>query len=145
MPVITVSAVVIQDSAGSVLTVRKRGTASFMFPGGKPEPGESALAAAAREVNEELGLEVDPGDLHHLGRWETAAANEAGWALVGEVFELRGAGGASPETGGLAARAEIEELRWTNPMEGIGRPEIAPLTRDCVFPYLIDRAAAPRG
>ncbi|MCP3426101.1 NUDIX domain-containing protein [Rothia sp. AR01] len=144
MPVISVSAVVIQDSAGSVLTVRKRGTASFMFPGGKPEPGESALAAAAREVREELGLEVCLDDLHHLGRWETAAANEAGWDLVSEVFELRGTDGAVPDAGRILPRAEIEELRWINPLEGIGRPEVAPLTRECVFPYLIDRAAARR-
>jgi 8-oxo-dGTP diphosphatase len=31
------------------------------FPGGKIEPGESAAAALARELREELGIEVDVG------------------------------------------------------------------------------------
>jgi 8-oxo-dGTP diphosphatase len=35
------------------------------FPGGKVEPGESPTAALAREVAEELGLEVQVGQ--HLG------------------------------------------------------------------------------
>ena len=41
---------------GHVLTVRKRGTTRFMLPGGKLEPGESAYAAAVREIREEVGL-----------------------------------------------------------------------------------------
>ncbi|MDH3061643.1 NUDIX domain-containing protein, partial [Gordonia alkanivorans] len=56
--VIRVSAVVLRDSTGAVLTVRKRGTTRFMFPGGKPEPGESALQTAIRECREELQLEL---------------------------------------------------------------------------------------
>lgn len=36
---ITVSAVVIRDAEGRVLTVRKRGTSAFMFPGGQARAG----------------------------------------------------------------------------------------------------------
>jgi mutator protein MutT len=32
------------------------------FPGGKIEEGESPLAAAVREVQEEVGIDVDPAD-----------------------------------------------------------------------------------
>jgi mutator protein MutT len=32
------------------------------FPGGKPEPGEPLQAAVVREVREELGIDVEPGD-----------------------------------------------------------------------------------
>ena len=49
---IIVSALVIRNSLGEVLTVRKRGTTGFMLPGGKPEPGETAEETARREAAE---------------------------------------------------------------------------------------------
>ncbi|MCL3776712.1 MULTISPECIES: NUDIX domain-containing protein [unclassified Actinomyces] len=48
---IRVSAVVILDAAGRLLTVRKRGTSRFMFPGGKPEPAETPEHTAVREAS----------------------------------------------------------------------------------------------
>ena len=36
------------------------------FPGGKIEPGESAAAAAARELHEELNLEIYPADTMYI-------------------------------------------------------------------------------
>ena len=40
------------------------------FPGGKCEPGEDALACAARECREELGLEVRPLAVDEVVEWE---------------------------------------------------------------------------
>lgn len=38
------------------------------FPGGHVEPGESAIAAASRELFEETGLEIPSESLHYVGR-----------------------------------------------------------------------------
>jgi 8-oxo-dGTP diphosphatase len=43
---------------GKLLLVRSTGKEGFYLPGGKPEPGESDLAALAREIKEELGCSI---------------------------------------------------------------------------------------
>ncbi|MET0673929.1 MAG: NUDIX domain-containing protein [Microbacterium pygmaeum] len=123
------SAAVITDADGRVLFVRKRGTTVFMQPGGKPEPGEGAAEALARELEEEVGLIVDPSALEPWGTFEADAANEPGHRVVAEVFATRA------EPGDVSPRAEIEELRW------IARDEasaiaLAPLSVDFLLPRL---------
>ena len=60
-PTIEVAACIIRDSGGRVLMAERRAeqlsAGYWELPGGKIEPGESALAAAARELFEETGLE----------------------------------------------------------------------------------------
>ena len=51
---IRIAAALIDDGEGRVFLVRKRGTAAFMQPGGKIDPGETAFQALARELTEEL-------------------------------------------------------------------------------------------
>ncbi len=138
MRVITVSAICFEREDGAVLTVRKRGTASWMLPGGKPEGGESAAECAVREVLEELGVEIPLDRIERLGEYETRAANEAGFALHASVFRTRDA--IAPEP-----RAEIEALRWIDPAAGIDDEAEAPLNRELVFPLLLaERALKPR-
>jgi len=64
---LVVAAVALIDESGRVLMQRRRLESVhgglWEFPGGKLEPGESAQAAALREISEELGLELDPRDL----------------------------------------------------------------------------------
>jgi ADP-ribose pyrophosphatase YjhB (NUDIX family) len=55
---------VVRDTAGRLLLVRRARPPSaglWSLPGGRIEPGETAPAAAAREVLEETGLEVEIG------------------------------------------------------------------------------------
>ncbi|MFZ2259990.1 MAG: NUDIX domain-containing protein, partial [Luteococcus japonicus] len=75
-PVIRVSAVVLRDERGRFLTVRKRGTSMFMFPGGKPEHGESPAQTAIRELDEELGVTLEEDRLELIGTFSAPAANE---------------------------------------------------------------------
>lgn len=68
-PIVVVAAALI-DTAGRVL-VQQRPAGKAMaglweFPGGKIEPGETAVAALVRELGEELAVLVDPADLRPL-------------------------------------------------------------------------------
>jgi len=109
-PSINVSAVVLTNDDGHVALVRKHGTTAFMFPGGKPEPAETSLEAAVRELAEELGLVIHPGELEYLGEYTTAAANEANTALISQVYA-----GRVPSDASIQAQAEIAELLWVAP------------------------------
>jgi 8-oxo-dGTP pyrophosphatase MutT (NUDIX family) len=132
--VIRVSAVVVRDLDGRLLTVRKRGTARFMFPGGKPEPGETPLDAAVRECAEELGVELDPRALRRLGTFQAAAANEHGSTVEAVVFVHEPIPAAD-----VAPTAEIAELRWLDASEVPLPADLAPLLVDHVLPALQPR------
>ena len=134
---ITVAAVVFRDAEGRVLSVRKRGTDRYMLPGGKPEPGESPVEAAAREVAEELGVVVGADDLELLGEFEAEAANEPGHVVRSTVFTY-----AAPVT--PAAAAEIAELRWSTLDELRADPAVAALTAEHVVPALTEEALGRR-
>jgi mutator protein MutT len=55
------AAACIRDEMGRILLLRRGdGDDLWGFPGGAMEPGERAAEAAAREVREEIGLEVEP-------------------------------------------------------------------------------------
>jgi 8-oxo-dGTP diphosphatase len=134
---IVVSAVCVFDDAGRLLTVRKRGTGMFMHPGGKPEPGETAVQAAARELQEEVGIAVEPGDLELMGVWIADAANEAATDIEATVFLAPGTWTARPS-------AEIDEIRWLDlaalelALERGAPPpaDLAPLLTDHILPEL---------
>jgi len=125
---IVVSAVCVFDPAGRLLTVRKRGTGMFMHPGGKPEAGESAVQAAARELAEEVGIGIDPALLQPMGVWIADAANEADTDIEATVFLAPGTWQANPA-------AEIAEIRWLD-LAAAWPADLAPLLTDHVLPVL---------
>lgn len=104
-PIRTVAAV-IRDADGRVLLVRKRGSTTFIQPGGKREPGEAPLATLARELDEELGVRLVEAE--RFGEFEDDAANEPGRRVRAEVYRVR-------IDGEPRACAEIEELAWIDP------------------------------
>jgi 8-oxo-dGTP diphosphatase len=134
LPVIRIVAAVILNSRGHLLLVRKRGTATFMQPGGKFEPGETSQQALIRELAEELGFELEPDDLEYVGRFSAAAANEEGHMVDCDVhFTV-------VETEGVAA-AEIDELIWIDP-SSMDDVALAPLTAHVMRPYIMTMSAA---
>lgn len=68
-PLIVVAAALIDASGRVLMQQRAAGKAHaglWEFPGGKVEPGETAVAALARELHEELGIMVDEGDFQPI-------------------------------------------------------------------------------
>ena len=158
MPIIRVSAAIIRNHDGQFLLVRKKGTTAFMFPGGKPEPGETPDQTLIRELDEELNLRVGTEDLTFVGTFRTNAANEANTQLLADVFtlddSLRWSNSADDDNDGddtdvgnndnndahnVAPHAEIDAVHWfTSADIKTEREPIAPLTRE-VVPQLYGR------
>ena len=79
-----------------------------------------------RELQEELGIEVDPAAAKYLGHFSAPAANEPGFEVQCELFEVR------IDVEVLPA-AEIEEAVWVDAAAAL-QLELAPLTRDQILP-----------
>lgn len=127
--VLDIVTAVIRDADGRMLLVRKRGTTTFMKPGGKRDGGEDDLSTLVRELEEELGCRLVAAEL--LGRYSAPAANEAGFTVQSATYL------ASVE-GDIAALAEIEELAWIDPAAP-GALRLAPLLTEAVLPALLAR------
>jgi 8-oxo-dGTP diphosphatase len=104
---------VVRDSAGRLLLIRRGHEPSlglWSLPGGRIDPGESAADAAAREVREETGLDVDVGPL--------LASVEIGDFLVHDFA-------ATVVGGELRAGDDASEVRWCSDEE-LARLELTP-------------------
>ena len=89
---------------GAVLLARDRGRSTYMLPGGGVEDGEIPIAAAARELYEETGLEATA--LRYLFTFPGKYNDH-------HVF-------AAETDGDAAAQGEIDSLIWWNEQDGDG-------------------------
>ncbi|GGU66933.1 DNA mismatch repair protein MutT [Pseudomonas laurentiana] len=124
--IIRIAAALLIDPQGQTLLVRKRGTQAFMQPGGKIEAHERPVDALARELHEELGLQIDPLQAGYLGSFSAPAANEPGFEVQAELFRVHTHACVEPA-------AEIEEAVWVDASATVNL-ELAPLTRDWILP-----------
>lgn len=105
MPLIVVAAALIETNRTILIQKRPEGgtlAGLWEFPGGKREAGESSRAALVRELDEELGIAVDPDDLMPCGF--VVEPRERG-ELILLLF-------ACHRWRGVAAPLTASELRW---------------------------------
>lgn len=101
----------IHDAEGRLLVVRRGREPSrglWSIPGGRVEPDESDLDAVRREVREETGLQVDPGD--PVGAVALAAATPGDRYLVTDYRAVITPGTSFEPTSG----DDADEVRWVS-------------------------------
>lgn len=109
----------VTNADGAVLLLRQAvepgvpGGGQWHMPGGMLEPAESPHDALKREMLEETGLKIIPGDLFDVAEWHV---NMRGVALdfVGLFFE---ATLADPKAPIKLQEAEASEFRWVTAQE----------------------------
>jgi 8-oxo-dGTP pyrophosphatase MutT (NUDIX family)/2'-5' RNA ligase len=126
----------VQPDPPRVLLGRRTGGEGRRYPGawdavgGKPEPGESLLAALARETREEAG--VEPLDVTALGCFDDGDRADA--------FYLATAWTGEP---GNRDPAEHSELAWV-PLPEAGERPMSPTTREALARLAILLGLYPR-
>lgn len=128
-PPIHVVAGVLSDARGRILLARREGERELAglweFPGGKVEKGEIAREALARELAEEIGVEVEPAAMRPLIAVPHRMAS--GKRIVLDVHHIA-------RFKGRARGLESQALAWVQPerladysMPGADRPVVAAL------------------
>ena len=106
-PVAAVSALLVRGDR--VLLIRRRAEPNrdrWSFPGGAVDLGESVRHAVVREVREETGLRVEPGEVIDVADVILPDHGAPDYHFVLAVFRARRVGGR------LRARSDAAEARW---------------------------------
>jgi 8-oxo-dGTP diphosphatase len=88
------------------LVTRSAGKDIFIAPGGKLEPGETAIQALQREIEEEIQVTINPMTLESIGTFRAVAAGKQDLIVEMEVFIINDIEG-EPQPS-----SEVEEIRW---------------------------------
>ena len=121
----TVVAAALVDSEGRIL-LQQRSPDRFMaglweFPGGKVEPGETPEAALVREIEEELGVALEPAELIPAS-FASAQVGECHMVLL--LYLCRGWSG-DPQP------LDASALKWARPAKMVAE-EMPPADRPLI-------------
>lgn len=109
---IPAACVLLVDARERLLITRRAhepGLGQWGLPGGVIEPGETAEAAAARELREEAGVDVPPADFRYLVSLNNDYLfQDFIWPTLDLFFVVR----LSSEPGVQADPAEVSEVQW---------------------------------
>ena len=112
-----------------LLVTRAKGKDIFVAPGGKLEPGETAIEAIVREMMEEVQVKVNPDTLTVLGTFQALAAGNESKTVEMEVLMIQ------DWTGEPTPSSEIEAIMWINstttgvPLGSIFEHDVLPLLK----------------
>ncbi len=107
--------------AGGVLVKNRRALAvrshkdreHFLIPGGKIEAGETVLEALQRELEEELRIQIEIGQVSHIGSFSSSLDTRTGEITI-EAFMINN------WRGEPVANSEIAELYWCDSQNSAG-------------------------
>jgi 8-oxo-dGTP diphosphatase len=116
-PMQVVAAVIIRD--GCVLACRRNADRAagglWEFPGGKVEPGESPKDALAREIREELGVDIEVGDLIHRATTSTGTARVDLSSYESRLTDAPPTSSTDHDTLRWLLPSQLSELEWAAP------------------------------
>ncbi|WP_323674484.1 NUDIX domain-containing protein [Halorubellus sp. PRR65] len=112
-PVPCAGVAVVDPERGALLTRRdvEPGVGKWTLAGGHMEVDESPPEAAARELEEETNVRVDPADLHLLDAYTISRTTEKHVVSIGYVVPADATAG-TPEPG-----PEVQTVEWLTPGE----------------------------
>jgi len=132
-PSVTVAAVIERDGRFLLVEELQEGRRVLNQPAGHLDPGETLVAACAREVMEETAHRFEPGELVGIYRWYYAPADVTflRFCFSGRILGVTG----------TPLDKEILELHWLSPRElkDRTRQHRSPLVQQCVDDYLAGR------
>jgi mutator protein MutT len=88
---IATNCILINSEGGVLLSMKKRGfgVGNWNGSGGKVQPGETVEQTAIREVQEEIGVQIDPKNLEKVGEIHYSKPDDSTWGMFVHIFIAR--------------------------------------------------------